>query len=106
MLIQSLIIPWILTILIEFIILWIFIRKDPEKLLFYSLIINSITLPLATFIYIYFFHNFLLMEITVFLVETFLLKIILELKYEKAVLISLIANFISALVGILIYTLF
>ncbi|PKL69006.1 MAG: hypothetical protein CVV28_02495 [Methanobacteriales archaeon HGW-Methanobacteriales-1] len=106
MLIQSLIIPWILTILIEFIIIWIFIRKNPEKLLFYSLIINSITLPLATFIYIYFFHNFLSMEIAIILVETFLLKIILELKYEKAVLISLIANFISALVGILIYILF
>ncbi len=106
MLIQSLIIPWILTILIEFIIIWIFIRENPEKLLFYSLIINSITLPLATFIYIYFFHNFLLMEMSVFLVETFLLKIILELNYEKAVLISLIANFVSALVGILIYTLF
>ena len=106
MFIQNLIIPWILTILIEFIIIWIFIRENPEKLLFYSLIINSITLPLATFIYIYLFHNFLLIEIAVFLVETFLLKIILELKYEKAVLISLIANFISALVGILIYTLF
>jgi hypothetical protein len=46
------------------------------------------------------------MEIAIILVETFLLKIILELKYEKAVLISLIANFISALVGILIYILF
>lgn len=106
MLIQSLIIPWILTIFIEFIIIWFFIRENPEKLFFYSLIINSITLPLATLTYIYFFHNFLLIEIAVFLVEIFILKIILELSYEKAVLISLMTNFISSLVGVLIYSLF
>lgn len=106
MIIQNLLIPLILTIFIEFIVLWIFIKKGPEKLLFYSLIINSITLPLATFIYAYIFYNLLLIEITVFFVETFLLKIILEVKYEKAVLISLIANFVSAIVGILFYAQF
>ncbi|MDO9044078.1 MAG: hypothetical protein Q7U35_02100 [Methanobacteriaceae archaeon] len=46
------------------------------------------------------------MEIAVFLVEIFILKIILELSYEKAVLISLMANVISARVGVLIYSLF
>lgn len=105
MFIQSFIVPLILTIFIEFMVIWIFIRESPGKLLFYSLIINSITLPLATFVYTFVFHNFLLIEIAVFLVETILLKIILELKYEKAVLISLMANFISAIVGLLIYNL-
>jgi hypothetical protein len=95
----SLIIPWILTIIIEFFIIWLFIRKEPLKLLFYSFLINSITLPLATFTYIYLYPSFLLTETTVFLVETFLLKLLLEIDYPRAFSISLVANIITALVG-------
>lgn len=94
-----LIIPWILTLFIEFIVIWLFIRKEPLKLLFYSFLINSITLPLATFSYLYLYPSFLLTETLVFLVETVLLKILLEIDYPLALSISLVANIITALLG-------
>ena len=98
----SLIIPWILTIFIEFLIIWLFIRKEPLKLLFYSFLINSITLPLATFSYLYLYHSFFLTETTVFLVETVLLKLLLDIDYPWALSISLAANIVTALVGLYI----
>ncbi|EKQ54119.1 MAG: hypothetical protein B655_0920 [Methanobacterium sp. Maddingley MBC34] len=94
-----LIIPWILTLFIEFIVIWLFIRKEPLKLLFYSFLINSITLPLATFSYLYLYPSFLLTETLVFLVETVLLKLLLEIDYPRALSISLVANIITALIG-------
>jgi len=98
----SLIIPWILTLFIEFLVIWLFIRKEPLKLLFYSFLINSITLPLATFTYTYLYPSFLLTETTVFLVETVLLKLLLEIDYPRALSISLTANIITALFGFFI----
>jgi hypothetical protein len=95
----SLIIPWILTLFIEFLVIWLFIRKEPLKLLFYSFLINSITLPLATFSYLYLYPSFLLTETVVFLVETALLKLLLEIGYSRALSISLVANIITALLG-------
>jgi hypothetical protein len=92
--------PWIITVIIEFVIIWSFIREKPVKLFFYSILINSITLPLATGMYIYFFHNLLLIECLVFLVEVVLLKAVLEITYSRAIIISLLANIISLIVGL------
>lgn len=94
--------PWIITVIIEFVIIWSFIREKPLKLFFYSLIINSITLPLATGIYVYFFHNLLLIEGLVFFVEIILLKIVLDIKYSRAIIISFLANVISLVGGLMI----
>jgi hypothetical protein len=92
--------PWIITVIIEFVIIWSFIREKPLKLFFYSILINSITLPLATGIYTYFFHNLLLMETLVFLVEIVLLKAVLEINYSRAIIISFMTNIISFVVGL------
>lgn len=94
--------PWIITVIIEFVIIWSFMREKPLKLFFYSILINSITLPLATGIYTYFFHNLLLMEALVFLVEVVLLKAVLDIEYSRAVIISFLANIISFIFGLLI----
>jgi hypothetical protein len=96
------ILPWILTILIEFVVIWLIIRKDTSKLLAYSILINSITLPLATYSYIYIYHNFLLTELVVMIIESLLLMLLLNIKYSKALIISITANIITGLVGYLI----
>ncbi len=94
--------PLILTIIIEFIIIWLFIKDNPLKLFFYSILVNMVTLPLATYLYIYFYQNLLVLEGSVVMVEALLLKFLLELDYKKAILISLTANFATFMVGIII----
>ncbi|MGI6465148.1 hypothetical protein [Methanobacterium sp.] len=91
--------PWMLTVFIEFVIIWLFIRKEPGKLLLYSLLINSLTLPLATYSYIYLYPKLLLIESLVIMVEWIFLKFLLEINYTKALAISLIANASTFLVG-------
>lgn len=93
---------WILTVCVEFLIIWLFIRKEPIKLLFYALLINSITLPLATYSYYFLYSSFILTETAVFLVETVLLKLLLKIDYPRALSIALVANIITALLGFFI----
>lgn len=90
------------TIIVEFLILWFFIKNDYKKLFFYSLLINSFTLPLATYFYQNIFHDLYIIEISVILVESILIMLLLEIKYKKAFLFSLIANSFTALIGFLI----
>jgi len=96
---SHLILPWILTVFIEFVIIWLFIRKEPGKLLVYSLLINSLTLPLATYSYIYLYPNLLIIEALVILVELVFLKFLLETTYTQALAMSLTANAGTFLVG-------
>jgi|GEM_PF-597410 hypothetical protein len=98
--------PWILTLIIEFAILWLFIRKEPFKLFSVSLLINSVTLPLATLSYQYLFFNLLLTETIVWLSESIFLKILLEIDYKKALIISLVANLVTSVLGLFIKVLY
>ena len=91
-----------LTIVIEFIVYSLFIRKNYSLLLFYSILINSFTNPLANLIY-GFGINIFLIEFFVFLVEVFLIKYLLKISYKKAILISLIANLITGLGSLLFF---
>ena len=86
-----------LTILIEFFVFAIFIRKDYEKLFLYSVLINSFTNPLANLFSSY--VNVALVEFFVVIIEIFLIKYLLEVKYWKAILISLVANLVSFIIG-------
>ena len=97
----NLIFPLILTIIVEFFILWLFTRKKPLILLLYSILINLITLPLATYTYLYLYHNLILIEIFVVLAEALIIKILLEIDYKKAILISVCANFSTFIVGVI-----
>jgi hypothetical protein len=99
---QGYLILWLLTVVIEFIIIWAFIRDKPLKLLFYSFLINSFTLPIATYSYINIISNWLIVEICVTLAESVILKLLLETKYRNALLISTAANSATALLGLLL----
>lgn len=92
---------WIITVIIEFLVLCLFIKKEPSKLFLVSILINSVTLPLATFIYLFFYPNFVLIEVAVFLVEIFLVRLLLEVEYKESFLISLAANLATALFGLI-----
>lgn len=94
-------IAWFITVVVEFAILWLFIKKTPEKLFLYSLLINSFTLPIATYSYENIITNIYIIEISVILAESILIMILLQIKYKKAFLISLIANFVTTVIGFL-----
>ena len=93
---------WLTTIIVEFVIIWFFIRKAPLKLLLYSLLINSFTLPIATYSYLNILNNIYFIELSVILAESLLIMLLLKINYKKAFLISLVANFITALIGFLL----
>ncbi len=87
----------VFTILIEFLVYAVIIRKDYGRLIFYSILINSVTNPLLNFLQGSF--NIIPLEILVFFAEIFLIKYLLEIDYKKAVGISLIANLLSFVFG-------
>lgn len=98
-----------LTIAVEFVIYYLFIRRKPLKLFIYSIIINGLTHPIAFYFYseysIKYDHNnnfniyFLIIEIIVFLTEIIPVKILLKVNLPKAVLIALSANLVTALLS-------
>lgn len=93
----------LLTIVVEFIILWIFIRRKPLKILFYEVLINCFTLPIATYVYQNFLTNYLIIESSVVLVESILIMVLFEVKYHQAVLYSFIANATTALLALILF---
>ena len=87
------------TILLEFVIYLVFIRKNPLDLFFFSCLINTLTVPLANYTYLYLWNNFLLIEAVVFFGEIFLLWVLLKQKFHIAFLLSFIANAVTALMS-------
>ncbi len=98
----NLILPLIITIIVEFFIFWLFKREKPLILFLYSILINSITLPIATYSYLYIYHDLILMEFLVVLVEALFIKFLLEIDYKKSFFISFIANLSTFLIGLII----
>ncbi len=99
------ILPLVLTIIIEFIIYAVIVRKNILKILGYSFLINSFTNPLLNFI-LGFGANLILMEFLVFFIEIPLIKYLFEIKWWKALVISLIANLASFFFGLFIFNIF
>ncbi len=101
-----------LTIAVEFFVYLAFLRQKPLQLFLYSVLINCLTQPLAYYLYNYVLPDaygnssinvyFIIIEIVVFLSESFLLMLLLRLKYTKALIISLTANLITALLSFVI----
>jgi len=87
----------VFTILIEFLVYAVIIRKDYGRLIFYSILINSVTNPLLNFLQGSF--NIIPLEILVFFAEIFLIKYLLEIDYKKAIGISFVANILSFVFG-------
>lgn len=98
-----LIITLAITILIEFLVIWLFLRGRLTEILLYSTLINCLTLPLATYGYNYLVHNLVLIEVLVILAESLLIMLLFKIKYTKALLISAVANLVTALVGFLLF---
>jgi len=108
MIINSLINSFILTFIIEYIIVkLIFIKK---KALIPVLLVNMLTNPLVVYIYnimsiySFFYKDIVLvfLELLVVIVEGYVYKYLLEIKWKIALIISLISNIIAYLVGLLI----
>ena len=102
---MSIIIPLICTIIIEFAVYLIAIRKNAIMLLVYALLINGLTNPLVNLFFNIMSPTILVVEFFVIVVEVFLIKYLFEIKYWKAILISLIANIISFVVGFFVLSL-
>jgi hypothetical protein len=100
---QSLVFALILTVLMEYAAYLFLIRKDPMNLFLYSVLINSFTNPLFNYLYNYEFHMLFQLEIAVAIVESILIFFLMELSYPKAVLVSLVANLASFLLGRIIF---
>ncbi|MGB9980563.1 hypothetical protein [Methanobacterium sp.] len=94
-------IDWFITVAVEFLILWLFTRDKLNKLFLYSLLINSFTLPIATYGYYNILNNIYIIEIAVIFVESILIMLLLKMKYKTAFLISLTANFVTTVIGFL-----
>ena len=86
------------TIIIEFIVYSIAIRKNLPSLLLYCSLINLVSWPLANLFYGA-FGLFLLIEICVFVAESVLIKYLVDVNWKKAIIISFMANLITAIFG-------
>jgi hypothetical protein len=93
----------VVTVLAEFCVFWIFIRENPKKTFLYSLLINSFTLPLALYSYYNLIPNLLAVESLVVLSESVLIMLLFEVKYPKALAMSLAANLVTALIGLIFF---
>ena len=93
----------LLTISLEYLVYLAMLRKDPGKLLLYAALVSTATEPLALFTYQNILSDFWTIEAAVVLVESLLIWKLFPLPYRRALLLSLLANGFSALVGVLIY---
>lgn len=90
-----------ITIVIEFIAYAVTIRKKIPFLLFYCILVNLFTWPLANLFYGV-LGLFFIIELCVFAVESVLIKYLLDISWKKAMIISFIANLITALIGLIV----
>ena len=106
--INSLIKSFILTFVIEYIIIkLIFIKK---KTFIPVLLVNMLTNPLVVYIYnimtIYslYYKDIVLVffECVVVIVESYVYKYLLEITWKKALIISFVSNVIAYLLGLII----
>ena len=108
MLVSSLVRSFILTLIIEYIIIKIIFVK--RKVFTSVLLVNMLTNPLVVYIYnimcVYSFDYrdivLLLLELLVVIVEGYVYKFLLELKWKKAFIVSFISNAIAYLTGLLL----
>jgi uncharacterized membrane protein AbrB (regulator of aidB expression) len=103
---ELLLLALIVTIILESLVIWAFVKGKYPKPLLFSTIVNTITLPIATLILLKvpmhpqaIILNFILIEIGVTIVESFLIMKFLKQTYLRALLISFVANLVSALIG-------
>ncbi|MDP3065154.1 MAG: hypothetical protein Q8N08_00265 [Methanobacteriaceae archaeon] len=89
-----------LTVVVEATLWWIILRDKPLKIVGYAVLINFLTLPLAQFTYFYLLNNLFFLEVVVVLVESLLIMLLFQIKYPKALYVSILANLASAVLGL------
>lgn len=99
--IYQLLFYFLLTAIIEFVIVFLIIRKNFLKILFYVLLINLFTWPLANLFFGLEF-NFFIIELGVIFTESILIMLLFQIRYKKAILISLFVNIITALISFIL----
>ena len=101
----------LVTIVIEYIIILLFTRSKPLYLLGVSVIINCLTQPIAFFMYNFLLESsinlptisyFIFVEICVVIAEVFLIKLLLKLNIQRSVIISVSANFVTAMLSFIL----
>lgn len=90
----------LLTIIIEYSIIYVITKYQWKKLLLYIVLINCFTWPLAIISY-NFGANFYLIELVVILTEAHLLMLLLRKNYYYCLGLSLFANTITAMLSFL-----
>ena len=101
---ESFIIAFLITNVIEFFPLHFLIKKSTNLKLKALLITNAITLPIVWLVFPLFFDiyiaGFIVIESAVIIAETYLLKILLKENLGRAFIASLAMNALSALIGL------
>lgn len=102
------------TIAVEYVILLLLIRKKPLLIFLFCVLINTFTQPLATVLYEYLLVDFaftsvlpeqisfIIVEICVVFIESVLIMLLFKFKYLKSLLISVVANLITAILSFII----
>lgn len=113
----------LVTIAIESMVLWLFLRRGPHEIVFFVTLITCCTLPIATYFYqntpvgelVAFsdsgisveypnaIYDFLAIEIGVVFAESGLIAALFELRYNKAWLYSLAANITTASLALVVF---
>ncbi|MBD3313097.1 hypothetical protein GF345_01510 [Candidatus Woesearchaeota archaeon] len=101
------ILAFLATVLLESLIIWPLAKDRLEKGFFsalkYSFFVNILTYPLALLIYILLFPVFSFIEMGVFIAEIFLVRAFVRTSYKRSILISLLANIVTMLLGFAFY---
>ncbi len=100
---SSLAVALLLTILTEYAVYLLLLHESPQKLLLYSILINSFTNPLFNYLYNFEFHQLYPLEMGVALTEGFLIMLLLKVSYPRALLVSFAANLASLAIGLLVF---
>jgi hypothetical protein len=91
-----------LTIIVEaFTYSWFF-KGSSRRIWIYSLLVNSLTLPVATVFYRFLHISYITVEFGVVVVESLLLSWLFKISLRRSIVIALVANSISAGLGLII----
>ena len=96
-------IAFLLTLALESIVLYFLLKRNWLEIIKISFLINIITWPIANYLYAQVLSNFWLIEFFVFLAESILLFYLLKIKYFKALYVSFLINFVTAIASSIIF---
>ncbi len=105
----SLLITLIIEVPILFFVLRFFYKNKKisfKKIISVGIIASTLTLPYLWFVispYILSNYYIYIGEILIFLIEALVYNQLLELKFNRALFVSLICNFVSFVIGIIIF---